>query len=200
MSWPKGKTAWNIGKNIGQKKPLTVEQVRTIKSILTEKKDQRGLAMFCFAIDSMLRASDLTRLHVEDVTRENPDKVDQVVFITQKKTKGRHHFFLTEPTREVVKAWIDAAMLNPEDRLFCMGVENYRYQVKKWVKLAGLRPSLYSTHSLRRTKASIIYRKTNNVEAVMQLLGHRNLNSVHHYLGTTKDEALDIAANTKIWG
>ena len=74
----------------------------------------------------------------------------------------------------------------------------YARCVKLWVALVGLNPSGYGTHSLRRTKASLIYKKTKNIRAVQLLLGHTKLESTVRYLGIEVDDALELAEQIEI--
>ena len=62
----------------------------------------------------------------------------------------------------------------------------------------GLDPIAYGTHSMRRTKASLIYRKTKNLRAVQLLLGHTRLDSTVRYLGIEIDDALEVAEQTEL--
>jgi site-specific recombinase XerC len=70
--------------------------------------------------------------------------------------------------------------------------------VKSWAALVGLAPHDYGTHSLRRTKATLIYRRTKNLRAVQLLLGHLKLESTVRYLGIEVDDALEIAEQTEL--
>ena len=70
--------------------------------------------------------------------------------------------------------------------------------MKGWVRLVGLDPARYGTHSLRRTKATLIYKRTKNIRAIQLLLGHTNLKSVIRYLGIEVDDALEITKQTEI--
>lgn len=63
------------------------------------------------------------------------------------------------------------------------------------MRLIGLDPTVYGTHSLRRTKATLIYRRTKNLRAVQLLLGHTKLESTVRYLGIEVDDALEISLN-----
>ncbi len=74
----------------------------------------------------------------------------------------------------------------------------YARIVNRWVTEIGLDPALYGTHSLRRTKASLIYRKTKNLRAVQLLLGHTNLESTVRYLGIDEDDALELAEQIEV--
>jgi len=70
--------------------------------------------------------------------------------------------------------------------------------VDKWVRDIGLDPSEYGTHSMRRTKASLIYRRTKNLRAVQILLGHTKMESTIRYLGIEVEDALEMAEQTEI--
>ena len=74
----------------------------------------------------------------------------------------------------------------------------YSRILNSWLESIGLDPSVYGTHSIRRTKASLIYRRTKNLRAVQLLLGHRKLESTVRYLGIEVDDALEIAEQTEI--
>ena len=70
--------------------------------------------------------------------------------------------------------------------------------VASWVADIGLDSTAYGTHSLRRTKASLIYRRTKNIRAVQLLLGHAKLESTVRYLGIEVDDALEMAEQTEV--
>lgn len=74
----------------------------------------------------------------------------------------------------------------------------YARIVKAWVATIGLDPTMYGTHTLRRTKASLIYRRTKNLRAVQLLLGHTKLESTVRYLGIEVDDALEMAEQTEV--
>ncbi|WP_460148270.1 tyrosine-type recombinase/integrase [Pseudomonas sp. S2_A02] len=67
-----------------------------------------------------------------------------------------------------------------------------------WVTAIGLDPTMYGTHTLRRTKASLIYRRTKNLRAVQLLLGHTKLESTVRYLGIEVDDAVEMAEQTEV--
>ncbi|UHD17908.1 tyrosine-type recombinase/integrase [Thiocapsa bogorovii] len=110
-------------------------------------------------------------------------------------------FELTDQTREAVQAWIKEAALSDGDYLSPsrqsgsphLSARQYARIVKRWIGLMGADPQEYGTHSLRRTKATLIYRQTKNLRAVQLLLGHREIESTVRYLGVEVDDALDIA-------
>ncbi|EED36241.1 phage integrase family protein [Luminiphilus syltensis NOR5-1B] len=195
---------WNKGKLIGQKKPLKLKEIWTIRVRLQMASDVRGLALFNLAIDSKLRACDLVKLRVTDVTHGN--KVMRRATVMQQKTHQRVQFEITEDTREAVSSWIDKARLQATDYLFASRVRGsshistrqYARIVHHWIDLVGLDGSDYGTHSLRRTKASLIYQRTKNLRAVQLLLGHTKLESTVRYLGVEVDDALELAEQTEV--
>jgi integrase len=157
----------------------------------------RDLALFNLAIDSKLRACDLVKLRVRDVFHAERVAVRAVVM--QHKTQRPVQFEITEPTRAAVATWIARAHLRPEDFLFPsrlhtsphLSTRQYARIVDCWVREIGLDPSAYATHTMRRTKVSLIYRRTKNLMAVQLLLGHTKLESTVGYLKIEVDDALE---------
>jgi integrase len=155
--------------------------------------------MFNLAIDSKLRGCDVVALKVEDVA-PNSYSVDRAT-VRQKKTGRPVRFELTEQTRQAVDDYIRAAGKRPGEFLFtgqrglgqCMTTRQYARLVSEWIASIGLDPHLFGTHSLRRTKATLIYRRTGNLRAVQLLLGHTKIESTVRYLGIEVDDALSIA-------
>ena len=191
-------STWNKNKAVGQKKPFSPKQVRLLKDILRSRRLIRDLALFSFGIDTMLRAGDLLSFLVEDVT-DHRGKIKEEIAIKQQKTKVSHIVFLCTETRDYLKEWIQHSKKYEDDYLFTpkksdkpLSVRWYRNLVKEWVKLLGLDVEQYSTHSLRRTRSSLIYRKTGNIEAVRLLLGQKSVTSTSSYLNIDKQEALQI--------
>ncbi len=195
---------WNKGKLIGQKSPLKLKEIWAIRIHLQVGKRIRDLALFNLAIDSKLRGCDLVNLRVRDVTHGNQMLTRAMVM--QRKTQRPVQFELTEPTREAVAAWIAKAKLKADDYLFPsrlsasphVSTRQYARVVRRWVKAIGLDPAAYGTHSMRRTKATLIYRRTKNLRAVQLLLGHSKLESTVRYLGIEVDDALEISEQTEI--
>ena len=198
------RTPWNKGKMIGQKPPLKLKEIWAIRIRLQLTKKIRELAMFNLAIDSKLRGCDLVSLKVRDVTHGN--QVSPRASVMQHKTQRPVQFELTDPTREAVGAWIAKAKLKPDEFLFPsrlrasvhLSTRQYARVVQKWVSSIGLDPTAYGTHSMRRTKATLIYRRTKNLRAVQLLLGHTKLESTVRYLGIEVDDALEISEHTEI--
>jgi len=115
-STPGKRVPWNKGKLTGQKPPLKLREIWAIRTRLQMSSNVRELAMFNLAIDSKLRACDLTRLHVQDVCHGN--QVASRCTVLQQKTQRPVQFEITAPTRECVQAWIEARRLKPTDFLF----------------------------------------------------------------------------------
>lgn len=124
----------------------------------------------------------------------------------QKKTQRPVQFEITEQTRTALETWMHRAQLRNEDYLFPsrlhasehLSTRQYARIVKAWVKVIGLDPAMYGTHTMRRTKASLIYRRTKNLRAVQLLLGHTKLESTVRYLGIEIDDALEMAEQTEV--
>jgi site-specific recombinase XerD len=150
-------------------------------------------------VDSKLRACDLVQLRVRDVC--HGQSMASRALILQQKTQRPVHFENTEPTRDAVLAWIKKSTLNSDDFLFPSRIREsphlssrqYARIVDSWVQLLGLDTTSYGTHTLRRTKATPIYRRTKNLRAVQLLLGHSKLESTVRYLGIEVDDALEMA-------
>jgi len=195
---------WNKGKLVGQKSPLKLKDIWAIRIHLQLGKRIRDLALFNLAIDSKLRGCDLVDLQVRDIAHGN--QIMPRAMVMQKKTQRPVQFELTELTREAVAAWIAKAGLKAEESLFPsrqsksfhISTRQYARIVRGWVSSIGLDPASYGTHTMRRTKATLIYRRTKNLRAVQLLLGHTSLESTVRYLGIEVDDALEIAEQTEI--
>ena len=204
MESNKHREAWNKGKLVGQKPPLKPKDIWAIRFQLQSEHRVRDLAMFNLALDSKLRGCDLVNLRVRDVTHGN--QVLARAMVTQRKTQRPVQFELTEPTRTAVTAWIEKAKLKSEHCLFPSRLANsphvstrqYARIVHQWVAAIGLDPTIYGTHTMRRTKATLIYKRTKNLRAVQILLGHTKLESTVRYLGIEVDDALEISEQTEI--
>ena len=196
--------SWNNGKLLGQKAPLKLKEIWAIRIRLQLKNRIRDLAMFNLALDSKLRGCDLVKIKVSDLM-QGVSMLSRAMVI-QQKTNQPVQFEITKQTKEAVQNWIDTAELDYYDYLFpsCLkpghhlSTRAYARLIKIWVALIGLDPSGYGTHSMRRTKASLIYKKTKNIRAVQLLLGHTKLESTVRYLGIEVDDALELAEQTEI--
>src|SRR5215467_9257875 len=174
---------WNKGKLTGAKPPLRLKHVWSIRTKLQVEGRTRDLAMFNLAIDSKMRGCDVVALRVEDVAPSGY-ALDRAT-VREKKTGRPVRFELTEQTRQAVDDYIKAAGKKPGEFLFSgrgdhhrsMTTRQYARLVSCWVATIGLDPHFFGTHSLRRTKATLIYRRTGNLRAVQLLLGHTKIES-----------------------
>jgi site-specific recombinase XerD len=190
---------WNKGKLVGQKAPLKLKEIWAFRVRLQLANRRRELALFNLAIDSKLRACDLVKLRVRDVC--HGQNMASRAIVLQQKTQRPVQFEITEPAREAVGAWITHAGLTAENSLFPnrlhgsshLSTRQYARIVGSWVKQLGLDRTCYGTHTLRRTKATLIYRRTKNLRTVQLLLGHSKLESTVRYLGIEVDDALEMA-------
>ena len=199
-----GHIPWNKGKLVGQKPPLKLKEIWAIRIRLEIANNTRDLALFNLAIDSKLRSCDLVKLRVLDIAHGGT--VATRAMIMQQKTKQPVQFEISEQTRDSIAKWIEEANLSSEDYLFKsrfkesphISTRQYARIVEQWVAQIGLDPAAYGTHSMRRTKASLIYRRTKNLRAVQLLLGHKKLESTVRYLGIEFDDALEMAEKTEV--
>ncbi|MFT0548055.1 tyrosine-type recombinase/integrase [Allopusillimonas ginsengisoli] len=190
---------WNKGKIIGQKAPLKPKDIWSIRVRLQMQDRVKELALFNLGFDSKLRGCDLVSLHVRDVCHGN--QIANRAIVMQKKTHRPVQFEITPTTRESVEALIRQTGLQPDDYLSPsrihgsphIGTRQYARILHGWVKEIGLDTTAYGTHSMRRSKASMIYKKTKNLRAVQILLGHTKLESTVRYLGIEVDDALELA-------
>ena len=195
---------WNKGRLVGQKRPLAPKHVWSIRVRLEMADDRRGLALFNLAIDSKLRACDLVTLRVKDIFVGGQAR--QRATVVQRKTGRPVQFEITDVTRASLEAWLQNLPMSSNEFLFPsrsrsalhLSARQYARIVGTWIASVGLDPSAYGTHSMRRTKAAQIYRKTGNLRAVQLLLGHTKLESTVRYLGIEVDDALKIAESIEL--
>ena len=188
----------------GQKRPLKLQEIWAIRIRLQLAGNTFGLALFNLAIDSKLRASDLVKLRVTDVAQGG--RVQSRARVVQQKTQQPVQFEITAQTGQSLYDWMLQSKVSGCDYLFpsrmrCsphLSTRQYSRIVKGWVTSIGLDPALYGTHTMRRTKASLIYRRTKNIRAVQLLLGHTNLESTVRYLGIEVDDALELSEQTEV--
>lgn len=196
-------TPWNKGKLVGQKAPLRLSEIWSIRVRLQLAGNLRDLALFNLAIDSKLRGCDLVALRLRDISHGSA--IAKRAIILQKKTGRPVQFELTDMTRAAVAEWVHQRHLNAASHLFpgrCreaahLSTRQYARIVSGWVTAVGLDRHAYGTHSMRRTKASLIYRRTKNIRAVQILLGHTKLESTVRYLGIEVEDALEMAEQTE---
>lgn len=195
---------WNKGKLVGQKAPLKLRDIWAVRIRLQLRHRTRDLALFNTAIDSKLRACDLVKLKVSDVA--HGDQIASRAIVMQQKTHRPVQFEITESTKQALHEWIAAAGLRSDAYLFPsristsphLSTRQYARILHRWVADIGLDGAAYGTHSMRRTKASLIYRRTKKLRAVQLLLGHAKLESTVRYLGIEVDDALEMAEQTEV--
>jgi integrase len=200
----RSKAPWNKGILTGQKPPLKLREIWAIRIRLQLSKQVRDLALFNLAIDSKLRSCDLVKIRVREVT--HGATILRRAMVVQQKTGLPVQFEITEQTRETINNWINHAELKSDDYLFKsrnrisshLSTRQYARRVDSWVRNIGLDPTEYGTHSMRRTKATLIYRRTKNLRAVQILLGHTKMESTIRYLGIEVDDALEMAEQTEV--
>ena len=198
--------AWNKGKVVGVKPPLTPDQVSLMKMRLNETGIIRDMLLFALAIDTSFRGCDLVKLKVSDVMTNG--EAHDLITIDQQKTGGRVTAYVIPQTQVLIKEFAESAGKYWDDFLFTplkgkslyapISAHQYRALVKKWLAMAGLNPMKYGTHSLRRTKVSLIYKKTGNLRACQKLLGHSSIQHTANYLGIEEAEALEIARGVRV--
>lgn len=183
----------------GAKRALKPFHVWGIRVRLQVARRVRDLALFDLALDSKLRGCDLVQLRVSDLLSSNSVRCRGVII--QQKTGRPVQFEVTEQTRGSISGWVERKGLSSDDWLFpsrmkkgChLSTRQYARLVQQWVELVGLDPAAYATHSMRRTKVSLLYRKTGNLRACQLLLGHTKLESTVRYLGVEVDDALELS-------
>ena len=198
------RAAWNKGKLIGAKPPLRPKHVWSIRTKLQIEGRTRDLAMFNLAIDSKLGGCDVVALKVDDIAPHGY-AVDRAT-VRQKKTGIPVRFEITEQARQAVDDYLRTSGKKAGEFLFgrhrrpglCMSTRQYARLVSDWVRSIGLDSTSFGTHSLRRTKATLIYRRTGNLRAVQLLLGHLRIESTVRYLGIDVDDALAIAEQVDV--
>ena len=199
-----GHRPWNKWHLIGPKPPLKLPEVWGIRIRLQIEHNTRQLALFNLAIDSKLRGCDLVSLQVRGVIHGN--QAVKRAAVIQKKTDWPVQFELTPQTRQAAEKWVSKAHLQPGDYLFSSRMHDSPHistrALRETRKVLGgrarLGPAEYGTHSLRRTKATLVCRRTRNLGAVQRLLGHTKLESTVRYLGIEVDDALETSEQTEV--
>jgi integrase len=189
---------------LGAKRALKAKQVWAIRFWLDRERRLRDRAMFDLAIDSKLRGCDIVKIKISDLV--SGGRVRSQAIVVQQKTGRLVQFELLEPARGSLLAWFecrggaldDYAFPSRIDHANHISTRQYARLVDEWVTAIGLRREDYGTHSLRRTKASIIYKQTGNLRAVQILLGHTKMESTVRYLGVDIEDALALAEGTEV--
>ena len=195
---------WNAGRKLGAKRALKPQQVWAVRFRLDEDRRLRDRAMFDLAIDSKLRGCDLVKMKIGDLVLG--DRVRSRAIVVQQKTGRPVQFELLDSARGSILAWLERRGGTIDDFVFPSRIDHTRHistrqyarLVDEWVTGIGLRREDYGTHSLRRTKAAIIYKQTGNLRAVQILLGHTKIESTVRYLGVDVEDALTLSERTEI--
>jgi integrase len=198
------RTAWNAGQKLGAKRPLKPKQVWAIRFWLEREQRLRDRALLDLAIDNKLRGCDLVKVRIRDLV--SGGRVRARALVIQQKTGRPVQFELLEPARTSLLDWLerrggaldDIAFPSRLDASRHMSTRQYSLLVDEWVTAIGLRCEDYGTHSLRRTKAAIIYKQTGNLRAVQILLGHTKIETTVRYLGVEVEDALALAEGTEV--
>jgi integrase len=191
--------SWNTGRIIGPKAPPKAKHIWEVRTRLTIDRRVRDLA-----IDSKLRGCDLVKLRLGYVIAGIAIRTRSTVI--QQKTSRPVPFELTEPTRDAITNWMHVRVARNGDWLFPsrsnadghLTTGQYACLVDDWITMIGLDPSNYGTHSLRRTKVAMVYKRTGNLRACQLLLGHTKLESTVRYLGIEADDALALSEQTDL--
>lgn len=198
------RTAWNAGKTVGTKRPLTQKQIWAVRFFLDREGRLRDRALFDLAIDSKLRGCDLVKIKIGDIVSGGDIRTRAIVI--QQKTGKPVQFELTADVRASLLTWLERRGGTVRDYVFPsrinhtghLSTRQYARLVDEWVDAVGLRRAKYGTHSLRRTKASMICKATGNLRAIQILLGHTKIENTVRYLGVDIEDALTLAERTEI--
>ncbi|WP_377277026.1 tyrosine-type recombinase/integrase [Rhizobium sp. R86522] len=199
-----GRPAWNAGKQVGVKKPLKQRQIWAVRFFLDREGRIRDRALFDLAIDSKLRGCDLVKLKIGTLVTGHDIRTRAMV--VQQKTGRPVQFEITTEVRASLLAWLQRRGGTVDDYAFPsrvgyadhLSTRQYARLVDEWVTAIGLRREDYGTHSLRRTKAAMIYKATGNLRAIQILLGHTKIENTVRYLGVDIEDALELAERTEI--
>jgi integrase len=195
---------WNLGKMVGAKKPLKPKDVWAIRFFLEHEGRIRDRALFDLAIDSKLCGCDVVKMKIGDLVTGG--RVRHRAMVVQQKTGRPVQFELLEPARTSLLNWLDRRGGSLDDFAFPSRVDHaghlstrqYARLVDEWVTAVGLPRADYGTHSLRRTKAALVYKRTGNLRAVQMLLGHTKIETTVRYLGVDIEDALAMSENTEL--
>lgn len=200
----RGRAAWNAGKTVGTKRPLTQKQIWAVRFFLDREERVRDRALFDLATDSKLRGCDLVKIKIGDLVTGS--EIRTRAMVVQQKTGKPVQFELTADVRASLLTWLERRGGTIHDHAFPSRINNaahmstrqYARLVDEWVTAIGLRLGDYGTHSLRRTKAAMIYKATGNLRAIQILLGHTKIENTVRYLGVDIEDALLLAERTEI--
>lgn len=195
---------WNAGQNVGPKRPLKPRDIWAIRFYLDEHERLRDRTLFDLAIDSKLRGCYLVKLRIGDSVSGRQIR-NRGTDIQQKTGRPVQFEIMTEACRSP-ETWLqrrggtilDFVFPSRVDYRGHLSTQQYARLVDEWVTTIGLDSRVYGTHSMRRTKASLIYKATGNLQAVQILLGHTNIENTVRYLGVAVNDALTLSERTDI--
>ena len=164
----------------------------------------RHRALFDLAIDSKLRGCDVVRIKIGDLV--SGGQVRHRAMVVQQKTGRPVQFEILDPARASLLTWLNRRGGSVDDFAFPSRIDpadhvstrQYARLVDEWVTAVGLPRQDYGTHSLRRTKASLVYKRTGNLRAVQILLGHTKIETPVRYLGVDIEDALTLSEHTEL--
>jgi hypothetical protein len=174
------------------------EPIELTKSEVFVLQDQAlGGGLFNLAIDSKLRGCDVVAVKVENVA-PNGYAMDRAT-VRQKKTGRPVKFELTDQARQAIDDYLKAAGKKPAEFLFsgrrafgqCMTTRQYARLLSEWIRSIGLDPKLFGTHSLRRTKATLIYRRTGSTSRAVHQQRRKTIvpcREIFHLLGVGRKQ------------
>lgn len=199
-----GRPAWNAGRKVGVKKPLKQRQIWAIRFFLDREGRMRDRALFDLAIDSKLRGCDLVKMKIGSLV--TGAEIRSRSMVIQQKTGRPVQFEISADVRASLLAWLERRGGTVDDYAFPSRIDHtdhlsarqYARLVDEWVTAIGLRREDYGTHSLRRTKAAMIYKATGNLRAIQILLGHTKIENTVRYLGVDIEDALELAEHIEI--
>ena len=188
----------------GAKLALRPMHVWALRVRLQLARRIRDLALFDLALDSKLRGCDVVTLRLNDIIVGGTVRCRAMVL--QRKTGRPVQFEITDQTRRSLSDWLQVRKLSASEWIFPsrmrpnhhLSTRQYARLVKQWIDLLGLDGASYATHSIRRTKVALLYRKTGNLRACQLLLGHTKLESTVRYLGVEVDDALQLSEALEI--
>lgn len=193
---------WSKGKLVGQKAPVKPKDIWAIRVRLELSNDIRNLALFNLTIDSKLRTFDLVELPVGNIA--HGEHVSPRTIVMQQNPQSPVQFATTGQTRESLVRWMHYKQLRTDDFIFSSKIHASLHLstrqdtqiVDARVTAIGLDPTAYRTHTVRRTKASLIHQHTKDLRAVQLLLGHTKHEGTERYLDIEADDALGRAEQT----
>ena len=185
-----------------RKKPFSKNQILTLRKNLQDKP--RDLALLNTAVDTCLRSSDLLSLKVGDVQNEWKE-IREKIELKMKKTNKFVRCVLSDKSRDSLSRWIDLTGKEKSDYLFTPirgGSDQitglaFRKIIKGWCETCGWDKSYFSSHSLRRTLPSQVYKQTKDIRSCQVVLGHSSPANTALYLNVEEQDAFDVVSKIR---